>query len=87
MRHWVLLLALLLSTSAFADAGSMSDAFSQGATFGTSNNASIRSNIQSGAAQRALPSATVNVPQGSYFGSPGLSAPAASTISACAQNS
>ena len=62
----------------------MSDAFSQGATFGTGNNAAIHSNIQSGAAQSALPSATANVPQASYFGSPGLSAPAASTINACA---
>ena len=84
MTRQLLLLALLLSSAAHADPGSMSDAFSQGATFGTSNNTSIKSNIQSGAAQSALPSATANVPQASYFGSPGLTAPAAATLDACA---
>jgi len=84
MNHQLLLLTLLLSAAAHADPTSMSDAFHQGATLGTSNNAAIHSNIQSGAAQSTLPGATANVPQASYFGSPGLGAPAASTINACA---
>ena len=84
MSRRLLLVALLLSGAAHADPASMSDAFSQGATFGTSNNTAIQSNIKSGAAQNALPSATANVPQASYFGSGGLSTPAASRINACA---
>ena len=72
MIRTLLILALILSATAYADPGSMSDAFRQGSTFGTGNNSSIKSNIQSGAAQSALPSATANVPQASYFGAPGL---------------
>ncbi len=75
---------LVLAAAAHADPASMSEMFSQGTMFGSSNNAAIQGNIVSGAAQSALPSATANVPQASYFGSAGLSAPAAGTISACA---
>jgi len=45
MNHQLLLLTLLLSAAAHADPTSMSDAFHQGATLGTSNNAAIHSNI------------------------------------------
>jgi len=84
MIRTLLIIALILSATAYADPGSMSDAFRQGSTFGTGNNSSIKSNIQSGAAQSTLPSATANVPQASYFGAPGVTSPAAATIAACA---
>lgn len=85
MRRLPVLTALLMSIGAHADP--MSDAFSKGAAFGNSNNAAIRSNIQNGTAQSALPSSTANVPQANYFGSGGIDTQAAGTINACAEAS
>ena len=80
------MIALLLVAAgiAHADPAAMSGAFSQGANFGTAQNAATKSGIVNGAGQATVPHASPTAPESSYFGSPGLSAPAAAKINACA---
>ena len=74
------LLSLLAAT---ASAASLTDAFNEGARFGQSRNTATRSGITSGAGQASVPYAQPNVPEASYFGSGGLSAPASARVTEC----
>ena len=77
--------ALLLATlSVAAHAQPLSDAFEQGATLGRSGNTAARGQITVDTAQSKVPGYSANPPQTSYFGSPGISAPAAAAARACA---
>ena len=76
----VLLIAVLRLT---VQAQSLSDAFNQGTTLGRSGNAAARTQINGSTAQSSVPGYTANPPQASYFGSPGISAPAAAAANAC----
>ena len=76
----VFLIAVLSLT---AQAQSLSEAFNQGATLGRSGNAAARTQINGSTAQSSVPGYTANPPQASYFGSPGISAPAAAAANAC----
>jgi conjugal transfer mating pair stabilization protein TraN len=70
----VFLIAVL---SLAAQAQSLSDAFNQGGALGRSGNAAARSQINGSTAQSNVPGYSANPPQASYFGSPGIAAPAA----------
>lgn len=78
-------IAALLSAalSLTVQAQSVSDAFNQGASLGRSGNTAARSQINGTTAQSIVPGYTANPPQTSYFGSPGISAPAAAAANAC----
>ena len=76
----VFLIAVLSVT---VQAQSLSDAFNQGATLGRNGNAAARAQINSSTAQFSVPGYTANPPQASYFGSPGIAAPAAAASNAC----
>jgi hypothetical protein len=62
----------------------LSDAFDQGTTFGRAGNTAARAQINSGTAQSNVPGYTATPPQASYFGIPGIAAPAAAAANACA---
>ena len=70
-----------LSTSVHAQP--LNDAFNQGAALGRSGNAAARDQITMGTAQSKVPGYTATPPQTSYFGSAGISAPAAAAARAC----
>jgi len=74
---------LLAATSLSAHAQSLSDAFDQGAALGRSANAPARAGISGAAAQSHVPGYNTAPPQASYFGSPGISTPAAAAATAC----
>ena len=76
-------LLLIVVLSLTAQAQSLPDAFNQGAAFGRSGNAAARAQINGNTAQSSVPGYTANPPQTSYFGSPGISAPAAAAANAC----
>ena len=68
-------------------AQSLTDAFNQGAALGRSGNAAARGQITGSTAQSNVPGYTASPPQASYFGSAGISAPAAATANGCASGS
>ena len=74
---------LIAALSLSAQAQTLSDAFNQGAALGRSGNTAGRSQINGNTAQSSVPGYTTNPPQTSYFGSPGISAPAAAAANAC----
>ena len=74
---------LVAALSLTVQAQSLSDAFNQGAALGRSGNIAARTQINGNTAQSSVPGYTANPPQTSYFGSPGLSAPAAAAANAC----
>lgn len=78
-------IAALLSAalSLTVQAQSLSDAFNQGASLGRNGNTAARSQINGTTAQSIVPGYTANPSQTSYFGSPGISAPAAAAANAC----
>ena len=75
---------LIAALSLSAQAQSLSDAFNQGAALGRSGNPAARSQINGNTAQSSVPGYTANPPQTSYFGNPGIAAPAAAAANACA---
>ena len=75
LPHLPVFLIAVLSVT--VQAQSPSDAFNQGATLGRSGNAAARAQISGSTAQSSVPGYTANPPQTSYFGSPGIAAPAA----------
>jgi hypothetical protein len=77
-------IALVVALALPAHAQPLSDAFNQGAALGRSGNATARGQITSGNAQSTVPHYTPNPPEASYFGSPGLTAPASAGVAACA---
>jgi len=80
------LYALLLIVVAIqARPASMSDAFTEGASFGKSRNAATSANIKGGGAQATVPHSSSGASQAGYFGLPGLTAPSAARIDACAR--
>lgn len=74
---------LIAALNLTAQAQSLSDAFNQGTALGRSGNTAARSQINGTTAQSRVPGYTANPPQTSYFGSPGISAPAAAAANAC----
>ena len=74
---------LMTALSLTVQAQSLSDAFNQGAALGRSGNTAARTQINGNTAQSSVPGYTANPPQTSYFGSPGISAPAAAAANAC----
>ncbi len=74
---------LIAALSLSAQAQTLSDAFNQGAALGRSGNTAGRSQINGNTAQSSVPGYTANPPQTSYFGSPGIAAPAAAAATAC----
>lgn len=74
---------LIAALSLSVQAQTLSDAFKQGAALGRSGNTAGRSQINGNTAQSSVPGYTTNPPQTSYFGSPGISAPAAAAANAC----
>jgi len=81
LRTIPLLLIAVLSLA--AQAQSLSEAFNQGATLGRSGNAAARNLINGNTAESSVPGYTAKPPQASYFGGPGIAAPAAATANAC----
>ena len=81
LRATAALLVAALSLS--VQAQSQSDAFKQGAALGRSGNTAGRSQINGNTAQASVPGYTATPPQMSYFGSPGIAAPAAAAANAC----
>jgi hypothetical protein len=75
----LLIAALHLSVHA----QSLSDAFNQGTALGRSGNSAARAQINGTTAQANVPGYTSSPPQTSYFGSPGISTPAAAAANAC----
>ena len=76
----VFLIAVL---SLAVQAQSLSEAFNQGTTLGRSGNAAARAQINGNTAQSSVPGYTAKPPQASYFGGPGIAAPAAAASNAC----
>jgi hypothetical protein len=74
---------LIAALNLSVQAQSLSDAFNQGAALGRSGNTAGRSQINGNTAQSSVPGYTANPPQASYFGSPGIAAPAAAAANAC----
>jgi hypothetical protein len=74
---------LLATATLSTHAQSLSDAFDQGAALGRSANAPARSGISGAAAQSHVPGYNTAPAQASYFGSPGISTPAAAAATAC----
>lgn len=74
---------IIVASVAHADPAAMSGAFSDGANFGSANNATTKSGVANGAGQGSVPHATPTSRESSYFGSPGLGTPAAARINAC----
>ena len=70
-------LLLIAVLSVTAQAQSLTDAFNQGTTLGRIGNTAARAQINGSTAQSSVPGYTANPPQASYFGSPGIAAPAA----------
>jgi conjugal transfer mating pair stabilization protein TraN len=80
------LVSLLLAATALpTHAQSLSEAFEQGSTLGRSGNATARSQINADTVQSNVPHYSSTPAQSAYFGSPGLSTPAAAAANACAQ--
>lgn len=79
----IALTLLLAVVTLSAHAQSLSEAFDQGAALGRSANAPARSQINDAAARSNVPGYNTAPPQTSYFGSPGISTPAAAAASAC----
>jgi len=74
---------LIAALSLSAQAQTLGDAFNQGAALGRSGNTAGRSQINGNTAQSSVPGYTANPQQTSYFGSPGIAAPAAAAANAC----
>lgn len=74
---------LLATATLSTHAQSLSDAFDQGAALGRNANTSARSGISGAAAQSHVPGYNTAPAQASYFGSPGISTPAAAAATAC----
>ena len=74
---------LIAVWSLSVQAQSLSDAFNQGAALGRSGNTAARSHINGNTAQSSVPGYSINPPQTSYFGSAGISTPAAAAANAC----
>lgn len=81
MRSPVLLLAALLTAPARAD--SLSEAFSRGAALGQAGASTAAGRIRGASPQASVPAYTDHPPAAAYFGSPGLGAAAATTLSTC----
>ena len=81
MRWLATLLVATLSVA--VDAQPLSDAFNQGAALGRRGTAAARGQITSSTAQSSVPGYTANPPQAAYFGSAGISGPAAAAARAC----
>ena len=79
------LIVSMVSMAAHADPAAMSGAFTDGASLGRANNSATQANIKSGAAAANVPHPASSAPAAGYFGSPGLNAPSAARINACAQ--
>lgn len=76
--------ALLVAVSTLSvQAQSLLDAFNEGAALGRSGNTAARSQINGSNAQSNVPGYSINPPQSSYFGNPGISTPAAAAANAC----
>ena len=84
-RLLLCLIAALAMHTWPAHAQSLSDAFNQGATLGSSGNAAARAQISGSTAQTTVPNYTTSPPEASYFGSPGLGTPASTSAAACAR--
>jgi hypothetical protein len=80
LRSTFTLAALLVAVLA-VQAQSLSDDFNQGAALGRSGNTAARTQINANTA--SVPGYTANPPQTSYFGGPGIVAPAAAAANAC----
>ncbi len=83
MSRRTLFAMLIAASSLSVHAQSLSDAFSQGAELGRSGNTAARSQINGSTAQSHAPGYSTSPPQTSYFGSPGISTPAAAAANAC----
>jgi hypothetical protein len=77
---------LMAALSMTAQAQLLTDAFNQGTTLGRSGNVAARTQINGSTAQSSVPGYTANPPQASYFGGPGIAAPAAAATNACADS-
>lgn len=77
------LLTIVASLTIPAHAASLSDAFTQGTTFGRTGNAAARGQITGDTARSTVPSFTATPPEASYFGGAGLGAPAAARAATC----
>lgn len=82
MRWLLFSMIAALATPGYAQ--SLSDAFNQGTTLGRTGNAAARGQISGNSAQATVPNYTSNPPEASYFGGPGLGAPASANVGACA---
>jgi hypothetical protein len=78
---------LLTAAATVAHAEPLSDAFSQGSALGRSGNSTARGAIRTPAAPSLVPHYTTNPAEASYFSGPGLGAPAAARLDACAATS
>jgi len=81
------LLTIVASLTIPTHAASLSEAFTQGTTFGRTGNAAARGQITGDTARSAVPSFTTTTPETSYFGSTSLGAPAAARAGACIRTS
>ena len=79
-----LFLCVLAALAVPVHAQSLSDAFNQGTTLGTSGNAAARGQITGNTAQSTVPNYTTTPPEASYFGSPGLGTQSAARVGVCA---
>lgn len=80
-RALLTLVASSLTIPAYA--ASLSEAFTQGTTFGRNGNAAARGQITGDTARSTVPGFTTTPPEASYFGSAGLGTPAAARAGAC----
>lgn len=83
MIHRIVTALLIAVSSLSVQAQSLLDAFNQGAALGRSGNSAARSQINGDTLQSGVPGYTADPPQTSYFGSPGIAAPAAAAANAC----
>lgn len=82
MRTWISLIAgIVFATTTHAQ--SMTDAFAQGQTMGSTGNTAAHANITTGTAQTAVPYYTATPPETSYFGSASLGTNAVAVTGAC----
>jgi hypothetical protein len=68
-----------------ASSAALTDAFTEGTTFGRSGNAEARSRVDADTARTIVPGYTPSAPASSYFGAPGLTEGATATIADCAR--
>ena len=78
----ILIVVAALAVPAYAD--SLSDAFNQGSSFGTTANAAARGQITGDSARSTVPNYTTAPAATSYFGSPGLGTSSSAKVAACA---